>query len=162
MNVKPLLLLVLACSAARASDCIPLTFKTLSEHKGTPVAYDVWAKDLSPTGESPTLEAAIHSWNSRFPDRKLICVYSIVRSAKVEDRPIVPNSGYLWIGKIPPEMAADPKSTEAHSAVLYIANGQYKLYHTLDPKGKKFLVEHLDEEEFFSRTFAVYLVEEKR
>ena len=155
---------VLAVQPAHAGDCVPLAFRELAAGIGRGVSYDVWAKELMPDGKtSPSVAAALDSWKKHFPDRPLLCVYSVVKGVPYEDRAIdYGATRYLWVGKIPAKMAADPNSDDAHAAVLVIVSkDRFKLINAIDAEGKQFFIEILNEKEFFERTYLVYQVLDK-
>lgn len=162
MKLIKLLPLILA-SSLYANDCIPLTFKTLSEQKGHAVPYDVWAREIMPNGTAPALATAVASWNAKFPNKPLVCIFSAVKGVRSEDTPIAYGTSYLWVGLVPKDMMADtPNKDEAHSCIMTMnKNGIFTLYHTLDSEGKRTLVERLTGEEFFARTYLVFQAESK-
>jgi len=148
---------------AYSNDCIPLAFQNLSERLNRAVSYDTWVDELATEKEPPLLGRAIESWNSHFPDRNLVCIFSVDPSIDVSENPIIfyPfGEPYLWIGKIPDRLK-DPKSkANSHAALLSITQDQkFILVHPLNPESTEFFIEKLSEKEFFKRTYVVYQLE---
>lgn len=157
---KLFVILLLTAVLARANDCVPLTFKALSEQIGKPVSAEEWAKDLMKDGEPPFLPEAIKSWHEKFPENPLTCIYSALSDLKAENNEIEYDKSYLWIGRLPPELRKPDSTTNAHAALVVVSkNGPvFKIYHGVSTN--RFFVEHLKPEEFFGRTYAVYGVKQ--
>ena len=148
---------------AYSNDCIPLAFQNLSEQLDRTVSYDTWADELITKKGPPSLERAIESWNSHFPDRNLVCIFSVNPSITISENPIIfyPfGEPYLWIGKLPDRLKDSKSKANSHAALLSITQDQkFILVHPLNPESTEFFIEKLSEKEFFERTYLVYQLE---
>jgi len=155
---KIFLILILGSVVARANDCVPLTFKALSDQLGKPVSVEQWTKELVKDGEPPFLPEAIRQWHEKFPQNPLTCIYSALPDLKANETEIEYDRSYLWIGKVPAELVKDPQPLVAHAALVVVSKTGpiFKIYHGLSEN--RFFVEHLKSDEFFSRTYAIYEV----
>lgn len=159
-----LLSAVCACSL-RAFDCVPLTYKTLTELIDTPVSYETWQKNLMPDGKTPPLlRDSIKAWNTMMPKTPLECIFISMKGVDI-DTPIEYGVPYFWVGFAPANLTVDgppdvPGELTAHAAIAIItAKHEYFIMHTINPT--EYYVERLNEADFFERTFAVFRVRSK-
>lgn len=152
-------LLLLLALTARANDCIPLTFTTLSKMSGEARTYADWKTKTMPDGQSPQIVDAVKAWNSTQRYTRLVCIYSIVPDVPFKDEGIELNTPYLWIGIPPSEMVEpDEKNPGAHAAVLIFREDRISIVHTVDAKTK--VEERVSAEQLVKRTFCIFKVDQ--
>lgn len=153
-----IILFCLGTLFARANDCVPLTFKTISMLANNPISYETWKSELIKNNETPTLLESITSWNRHFMVMPLVCVYSNIKSLKATDRDILyDDTPYFWVGKVPAQIAKNPNDENSHAAILIMRPEHVLLVHPIgNEKTDCYYVETISYDEFCARTYAVY------
>lgn len=162
---RHILFSVLCICSLRAYDCVPLTYKTLTELINTPVSYETWCKKLISDGKTaPTLHNSIEAWNAMMPKTQLECIFVSVKGINI-DTAIEYGVPYFWVGFAPENLTVKgpldvPGELTAHAAIAIITTKhEYFILHTINPT--EYYVERLNEADFFDRTFAVFRVRSK-